>query len=85
VRAGLNPCAIVNPSITYEVQAYFAGEVLPHVPDALINGAMVRVGCVIAFNQYFHVLTPPRPVREVTAELRDLEMMFVTIVGRLCA
>ena len=58
-------------------EAYFANEVLPHVPEAWIDGSKKDgqdgeigiVGYEILFNRHFNVYQPPRDLAEIDAEL----------------
>jgi type I restriction enzyme M protein len=63
------------------IEGFFEREVRPHVPDAWIDtgrrdpkdGEVGMVGYEINFNRYFYRYTPPRPIEEIEAEIRDLE------------
>jgi type I restriction enzyme M protein len=61
-----------NVPLKEDVEAYFAGEVLPHVPDAWIDHDKTRIGYEIPFTRHFYRYTPPRPLEEIDAELREL-------------
>lgn len=58
-------------------EAYFAKEVLPHVPDAWIDagktdaqdGEVGIVGYEIPFNRHFYQYQPPRDLAEIDADL----------------
>ena len=58
-------------------EAYFAKEVLPHVPDAWIDSSKKDekdqqvgiVGYEIPFNRHFYVYQPPRDLVEIDADL----------------
>lgn len=58
-------------------EAYFVKEVLPHVPDAWIDGSKKDaidgevgiVGYEIPFNRHFYQYVPPRPLEEIDADL----------------
>ncbi|MGJ8572812.1 MAG: hypothetical protein ACSHXI_19160 [Hoeflea sp.] len=58
-------------------EAYFAAEVLPHVPDAWIDAGKVDgidgeigiVGYEIPFNRHFYTYQPPRDLVEIDADL----------------
>jgi len=58
-------------------EAYFAKEVLPHVPDAWIDAGKVDkqdqqigiVGYEIPFNRHFYQYQPPRDLAVIDAEL----------------
>ena len=63
---------------TYDlIEAYFAKEVQPHVPDAWIDdtkrdpkdGEIGIVGYEIPFNRHFYVYQPPRKLEEIDADL----------------
>ena len=70
-----------NDGVPASVRAYFAREVLPHVPDAWIDtsrrdqrdGKVGAVGYEINFNRYFYRYTPPRPLAEIEADIRAVE------------
>jgi type I restriction enzyme M protein len=63
------------------VEAFFAREVKPHVPDAWIDtgkrdpkdGEVGLVGYEINFNRYFYRYVPPRPLEKIEADIRGLE------------
>jgi type I restriction enzyme M protein len=73
------------------VEAFFAREVLPHVPDAWIDtskrdpkdGQVGLVGYEINFNRYFYRYTPPRPLEEIEADIRDLEQDIVRMLAEV--
>lgn len=48
-------------------------EIHPYVPDAWIDHAKTRIGYEIPFTRQFYAYTPPRPVEEIAAEIRELE------------
>ena len=60
---------------------YVKREVLPFVSDAWVDetytdaldGRVGRVGYEINFNRYFYKYIPPRPLKEINAELKVLE------------
>ncbi|MEZ9860079.1 N-6 DNA methylase [Vibrio splendidus] len=66
-----------NVPLTETVDAYFAREVLPHVPDAWIDtkktdeldGEVGVVGYEIPFNRHFYVYEPPRKLEDIDADL----------------
>jgi type I restriction enzyme M protein len=69
-------------------EAYFAKEVLPHVPDAWIDSSKKDekdqevgiVGYEIPFNRHFYVYQPPRDLKEIDA---DLDKVSGEIMGLL--
>lgn len=60
-----------NVPLAEEVEAYFKREVLPHAPDSWIDHEKTKVGYEIPFNRHFYVFTPPRPLAEIDAELKQ--------------
>ncbi len=62
-----------NVPLKEDVAEYMAREVLPHVPDAWVDESKTKVGYEINFNRYFYRYTPPRPIEEIEAELRQIE------------
>ena len=63
------------------VRAFFAREVLPHVPDVWIDtarrdprdGRVGLIGYEINFNRYFYRYTPPRPLEAIEADIQSIE------------
>ncbi len=72
-----------NVPLDEDVSAYFAREVLPHVPDAWIDHDKTKIGYEIPFTRHFYVYTPPRPLAEIDAELRDLESQIQKLLGEV--
>lgn len=62
-----------NVPLTEDIDAYFARDVLPHVPDAWMDRSKDKVGYEINFNRHFYRYTPPRPLEEIDADLRQAE------------
>ena len=58
-----------NVPLREDIDAYFAREVQPHVPDAWIDYSKTKVGYEIPFNRYFYTFKPPRPLDEIGADL----------------
>ena len=55
----------------------------PHVPDAWIDHDKTKIGYEIPFTRHFYVYTPPRPLAEIDAELRDLESQIQKLLGEV--
>jgi type I restriction enzyme M protein len=72
-----------NIPLDEAVETYFAREVIPHVPDAWIDHEKTKVGYEIPFTRHFYVYTPPRPLAEIDAELRDLEAQIQKLLGEV--
>ena len=54
------------------IKAYFDTEVAPHVPDAWVDPAKTKVGYEIPFTRHFYQYMPPRPLKEIDADLNQL-------------
>jgi type I restriction enzyme M protein len=74
-----------NLRLDEDVDAYFEREVRPNVPDAWIDHGKTKTGCEIPFTRHFHAYTPPRPLAEIDAELRDLESRIQALLGDVTA
>jgi type I restriction enzyme M protein len=72
-----------NVPLDEDVNLYFAREVLPYVRDAWIDHDKTKIGYEIPFTRYFYVYTPPRPLTEIDAELRDLESQIQKLLGEV--
>lgn len=62
-----------NIPLKVNIDAFFAREVLPHVPDAWMDRTKDKVGYEINFNRHFYKFTPPRPLALIDAELKQAE------------
>ena len=62
-----------NVPLGEDINEYMAREVLPHVPDAWVDHGKTKIGYEISFTRHFYVSTPPRPLAEIDAELKELE------------
>lgn len=72
-----------NVPLSEDVQSYFEREVLPHVPDAWIDHSNTKTGYEIPFNRHFYVFTPPRPLEEIDAELKQVTDRILEMIGGL--
>ena len=62
-----------NVPLKEDVDEYMKREVLPHVLDAWVDECKTKVGYEINFNRYFYQYTPPRPLDEIEADLKQIE------------
>ena len=62
-----------NVPLKEDIDAYFEREVRPHVPDAWMDRSKDKVGYEINFGRHFYKYTPPRPLEEIDAELKQAE------------
>jgi type I restriction enzyme M protein len=74
-----------NVPLDDDINAYFAREVAPHVPDAWVDHEKTKIGYEIPFTRHFYVYAPPRPLAEIDAELRELEDQIQKLLGDVVA
>lgn len=56
------------------VNDYMTSEVLPYVPDAWVDHTKTKVGYEIPLTRHFYRYVPPRPLEEIDAEIKALEI-----------
>jgi len=82
-----------NVPLTEDIYEYFEREVKPHVPDAWIDeskrdeqdGKVGIVGFEIPFNRHFYVFEPPRPLKEIDADLKQCTDKIKQMIEELSA
>lgn len=62
-----------NVPLKEDIEAYFAREVQPHVPDAWIDHDKTKIGYEISFTRYFYQYQPLRSLTEIRQEILALE------------
>jgi len=80
----LDPSTPVNEAN----EAYFTKEVLPHVPEAWMDGEKKDaidqeigiVGYGIPFNRHFYVYQPPRDLAEIDADLYKVSAQIMQLL-----
>ena len=74
-----------------DVESFFEREVKLHVPDAWIDrrrrdpqdGKVGLVGYEINFNRYFYEYRPPRPLKEIEADIQQVEREIVAMLEEM--
>ena len=74
-----------NVPLKDDIDAYFEREVRPHVPDAWMDRSKDKVGYEINFNRHFYKYTPPRPLEEIDADLKEAEEKIVRLLREVTA
>ncbi len=69
-----------NVPLKDNVDAYFKREVAPHVPEAWMDRGKDKVGYEINFNRHFYKYTPPRPLEEIDADLKEAEEKIMRLL-----
>jgi type I restriction enzyme M protein len=72
-----------NVPLDQDIDDYMKREVLPHVPDAWLDESKTKVGYEIPFTRQFYVYTPPRPLTEIDAEIKNLESEIQGLLGNV--
>lgn len=72
-----------NVPLDEDIDVYFAREVKPHVEDAWIDRDKTKIGYEIPFTRHFYAYSPPRPLAEIDAELRELEGQIQKLLGEV--
>jgi type I restriction enzyme M protein len=72
-----------NVPLGEDVGEYMKREVLPHVPEAWVDDAKTKIGYEINFNRYFYQYTPPRPLEEIEADLKQIEQEIADMLAEV--
>jgi len=72
-----------NVPLSEDIDVYFKREVLPHVADAWVDEVRTKVGYDIPLTRHFYVYTPPRPLAEIDAEIKELESKIQGLLGEV--
>jgi type I restriction enzyme M protein len=64
---------VASPPYRQAVQDYIAAEVLPYLPDAWVDHSKTKIGQEIPLTRHFYRYVPPRPLKEIDAEITALE------------
>lgn len=61
-----------NVPLSEDIDAYFAREVQPHLPNAKLDRKKDKIGYEIPFNRYFYEYVPPRDLDEIDNDLQSV-------------
>ena len=63
-------------TLEYEsaISDYVRTEVHPYLPDAWHDSKKTKIGYEIPLTRHFYTYTPPRPLQEIDAEIKSLEV-----------
>ena len=62
------------------VAHHFRDQVLPHVEDSWADREKIRSAYEINFNRYFYEYTPPRPLAEIDADIKQMEEKIIRLL-----
>ena len=74
-----------NVRLKDNISDYFHREVEPHVSDAWADGEKIKTAYEINFNRHFYKYTPPRPLAEIDADLKQMEEKIVRLLREVTA
>lgn len=66
-------------------EEYLKAEVLPYRPDAWIDHSKIKVGYEIPFTRHFYKYSPPRPLEDIAADIKELEADIITMLAEVTA
>ena len=62
-----------NVPLKDDIDEYIRREVLPYVPDAWVDESKTRIGYEIPFKGHFREYEPPRPLKDIEQEIKELD------------
>ena len=62
------------------VARHFRDQVLPHVEDSWADRDKIRRAFEINFNRHFYEYTPPRPLAEIDADIKQMEEEIIRLL-----
>jgi len=62
------------------VDDYIRAEVLPYAAEAWVDRAKTKVGYEIPVTRHFYQYVPPRPLKEIDAEIKALEVEIQRLI-----
>lgn len=65
------------------VDTYMRTEVLPYVPDAWVEYAKTKIGYEIPLTRHFYSYSPPRPLADIDAEIKQLEAEIQLLLNKV--
>jgi type I restriction enzyme M protein len=74
-----------NIPLRENVEEYFKREVLPHVPDAWIDGKKTKIGYEINLSKYFYKYKPLRSLEEIRKDILALEKDTEGMINQIIA
>ena len=74
-----------NVRLKDDIVCYFRCEVAPHVPNAWMDGDKIKTAYEINFNRHFYTYTPPRPLAEIDADIKQMEEKIVRLLREVTA
>lgn len=74
-----------NVQLKDEIVRYFWDQVAPHLECAWADRENIRSAYEINFNRHFYKYTPPRPLEEIDADIKQMEEKFLRLLSEVAA
>jgi len=74
---------LATPTFTETAETYVGAEVHPYVSDAWVDHTKTKIGYEIPLTRHFYVHTPPRPLEDIDAEIRQLETEIQALLAEV--
>lgn len=65
------------------VADYMISEILPYSPDSWVDHSKTKVGYEIPLTRHFYKYSPPRPLAEIAAEIKQLESEIQELIDEV--
>jgi type I restriction enzyme M protein len=65
------------------VDQYVTVEVLPYVKDVWVDYDKTKIGYEVLLTRYFYRYIPPRPLAEIDAEIKALEVEIQALLSEV--
>ncbi|MBL7258159.1 type I restriction-modification system subunit M [Paractinoplanes lichenicola] len=72
-----------NVPLDEVIDDYVKREILLHSPDAWVDSSKTKIGYEIPFTRHFFVRSSPRPLAEIDAEVKALEIHIQNLLGKV--
>ena len=72
-----------TPEYQTAIDNYRDEEVHPYVPDAWHDPTKTKIGYEIPLTRHFYTYTPPRPLKEIDAEIKTLETEIQALLAEV--
>ncbi|MGH9038970.1 MAG: HsdM family class I SAM-dependent methyltransferase [Acidimicrobiia bacterium] len=72
-----------NVPLGENIEEYMAREVFPFAPDAWVDHAKTKIGYEIPFTRQFYKYVPPRPLKEIDAEIKASQQRILKLLAEV--
>jgi type I restriction enzyme M protein len=72
-----------NVRLNEDIANFLSTEVIPFVPDAWVDESKTKVGYEILFTREFYKYVPPRPLKEIDADIKQSEERILSLLAEV--